>query len=169
MDTTKKANEFIKKGVALLPDDAKTEWKAQASDIFINDAIDAAIKELEKPSDPNHPEMYMEKVSMLEAYSVQEANRMASTLWRLQLLPEDLEKEYRELPSMAEIVQPYNNFLASRQARMDELNEKGKELQWEKQEMEIFMGVINGVPTEESEKRYEEFKKTQQAALAGGR
>ena len=169
MENTTKANKIIKEGIALLPDDAKAEWKAQAADVFINEAIDAAAKELEKPSDPERPEMYMEKVSMLEAYAVQEANRMASTLWRLQILPEELEKEYRDLPPMSEVVKPYNSFLASRQARADKLGEEGKELQWEKQQMEIFMGIINGIPAEESAKKYEEFRNAQQAALAGAR
>lgn len=162
MDTIKAANKIIKDGIALLPDDAKGEWKASASDIFINEAIDAAV-------DAANGSLKEEKEAMLEAYAVQEANRMASTLWRLELLTEALEKEYRELPAMAEIVVPYNKFLEARQKRTDELAEKGNELQRERRELDIFMGIINGVPAEESEERYEQFKNAQQAALAGAR
>lgn len=169
LKTLVKANNIIEAGLALLPDDAKAEWKASASDMFINEAIDAANTALEQPSTPGSIEMFKEKEAMLTAYAVQEANRMASTLWRLQLLTDELEKDYRALPTMDEVVKPYNEFLEARQKRTDELTEKGNELQQEKRELDIFMGIINGVPAEESEKRYEQFKNAQQAALAGAR
>lgn len=162
MDTIKAANKIIKEGITLLPDEAKVEWKASASDIFINEAIDAAAEALDG-------DLKDEKQAMLEAYAVQEANRMASTLWRLQVLTDDIEKEYRALPLMTEVVKPYNEFLDARNARSTELTEKGNELQKEKRELDIFMGIINGVPAEESEKRYEDFKNAQQAAMAGAR
>lgn len=160
METIKAANKVIKDGLALLPDEAKAEWKASASDIFIDEAIGNACGAI------NGNE---EKEAMLTAYAVQEANRMASTLWRLELLTDELEKEYRALPSMIEAVKPYNEFLAARNERSNKLAEEGKVLQEEKKDLDIFMGIVNGVPAKESEKRYNEFQKAQQAALAGGR
>lgn len=160
METIKAANKIIKDGLALLPDEAKVEWKASASDIFIDKAINNACGAI------NGNE---EKEAMLAAYSVQEANRMASTLWRLELLTDEIEKEYRALPSMTEIVKPYNDFLAARNERSNKLVEEGKALQEEKKDLDIFMGIVNGVPAKDSEKRYAEFQKAQQAALAGGR
>ena len=97
MDTIKAANKIIREGIALLPDDAKKEFKAKASDIFEDEAINNACGAINGNA---------EKEAMLAAYAVQEANRMASTLWRLQLITEDLEKEYRALPAMDEIVKP---------------------------------------------------------------
>lgn len=160
METIKAANKIIKEGLAILPDEAKAEWKTSASDIFIDEAINNACGAI------NGNE---EKRTMLEAYAVQEANRMASTLWRLQLLTKDLEAEYRALPSMTEVVKPYNEFLAARNEKANKLAEDGKALQEEKKDLDIFMGIVNGVPASESEKRYNEFQKAQQAALAGGR
>lgn len=160
MDVIKAANKVIKDGMAVLPDEAKKDWKASASDIFIDEAINNACGAINGNA---------EKRAMLEAYAVQEANRMASTLWRLQILPKELEEEYRALPSMAEIVKPYNEFLAARNERANKLSEEGKVLQEEKKDLDIFMGIVNGVPAKESEKRYNEFQKAQQAALAGGR
>ena len=169
MDNITRSIKVIEDGLKLLPDDAKAEWKASASDIFINEAIKNAVKALDEPTGPETTETHLEKIAMLDAYSVQEANRMATTLWRLELLTDEIEKEYRKLPSMADVVGPYNIFLTNRQARMDELASQGEQIQTEKREMEIFMGILNGVPAEESEKRYEDFKKQQQAAMAGGR
>ena len=170
MDTIKLANKIIKEGVALLPDEAKSAWKAPAADVFVNEAIDAAIESLnsEAVSAETFP-LHSEKEAMLEAFSVQEANRMASTLWRLKLLTEDLEKEYRELPAMEELADAYNLYMTSRKARMDKVMEQHKAIAEEEKNLDIFKGIINGIPADESEKRYEEYQKQQQAAMGGGR
>ena len=77
MDTIKAANKIIKDGVALLPDDAKAEYKAQAGGIFIYEAISNAMAMVNED---------LERSALLEAYAVQEANRVVTTLWREQLL-----------------------------------------------------------------------------------
>ena len=156
MDTIKAANKVIKEGIALLPDEAKKDFKAQASDIFINEAINNACGAL------NDNE---EKIAMLGAYAVQEANRVASTLWREGLLTSELEKEYRTLPKMAEMAAKYNEFLDARKARMDEIMAQHKVISEEERDLDIFKGIINGVSAEESEKKYDEYRKQQQAAM----
>lgn len=160
MDTIKEANKIIKEGLSLLPDDAKKEFKTKASDIFEDEAISNAYGVINGNA---------EKEAMLAAYTVQEANRMASTLWRLQLITEELEKEYRALPTMNEVVKTYNEFLSARDERANKLTEEGNAIQEERKEMDIFMGIINGVAAEDSEKQYEAFKDAQQKALAGAR
>lgn len=160
MDTIKAANKIIKEGIALLPDDAKKDFKAQANDIFVDEAINNACGAL------NGDE---EKIAMLGAYAVQEANRVVTMLWRLILLPPELENEYRRLPRMEDMAKEYNEFTSARKARMDEIMANHKVIADEEAELDIFKGIINGIPAEESKKRYEEFKKQQQAAMAGGR
>lgn len=39
----------------------------------------------------------------------------------------------------------------------------------EEKELDIFKGIVNGIPAEESEQRYNDYQKQQQAAMAGGR
>ena len=160
MDTIKAANKVIKDGLALLPEEVLGDFKAQASDIFINDAINNACGALNGND---------EKIAMLAAYAVQEANRVASTVWRLVPMPEDLEKEYRALPSMKEMAGAYNAFLSERKARMDKIMAEHKAISEEEKDLDIFKGIVNGVPAEESEKRYAEYQQRQQAAMAGGR
>lgn len=160
MDTIKLSLKVIKDGIALLPDDAKKDFKAVASDIFIDEAINNACGAL------NDNE---EKIAMLGAYAVQEANRVVSTLWREELLPENLEAEYRKLPKMTEMADKYNEFTSARKERMDKVMADHKVIAEEEKELDIFKGIINGVPAEESEKRYNEYKKQQQAALGGAR
>lgn len=160
MEIIKKANKIIKEGIALLPDDAKGDFKASASDIFVDEAINNACGAVNKNE---------EKIAMLEAWAVQEANTVVSELWRMQLLTPELEKAYRELPAMKETADAYNKFLDDRKARKDALMEQIKAINEEERELDIFKGIINGIPAEESEKRYEAYRKQQQAALAGGR
>ena len=160
MDTIKAANKIIKDGVALLPDDAKAEYKAQANDIFIYEAISNAMAMVNENE---------ERAALLGAYAVQEANRVVTTLWREQLLPEDLEKEYRALPSMKEMAEAYNKFTSERKARMDEVMAQHKTIANEEKELDIFKGVINGMDKKESEKKYAEYQQQAQQAMAGGR
>lgn len=156
MDTIKAANKVIKEGIALLPDEMKGDFKAQASDIFIDEAINNACGAL------NDNE---EKIAMLSAYAVQEANRVISTLWREELLTEDLEKEYRALPKMKDMADAYNKFTADRKERMDKIMADHKIIVEEERDLDIFKGIVNGIPAEESEKRYDDFQKQQQAAM----
>ena len=158
MDTIKIANKIIKDGIALLPDDAKGEFKAQASDIFINEAIANALGAVNKNE---------EKIALLTAYAVQEANRVVTTLWRLQLLPEDMEKTYRELPVMKDVADAYNEFTSARKERMDKIMADHKVLAEEGKELDIFKGIINGISAKEAEKKYEDFKNAQQQAMGG--
>lgn len=156
MDTIKAANKIIKDGIALLPDGAKGDFKAQASEIFINEAIANAMGAVNEDA---------EKIALLSAYAVQEANRVVTTLWRLQLLPEDMEKAYRELPAMTEMAKSYNEFTSARKERMDKIMADHKVIADEEKELDIFKGIINGISAKEATKKYEEFKKSQQQAM----
>lgn len=157
MDTIKAANKVIKDGIALLPDDAKGDFKAMRSDIFINEAIANAMGAVNKDE---------ERTALLKAYAIQEANRVASTVWRLvPPVPEDFEKEYRALPSMKEVADAYNVFTDARKARMDEVMAAHKVITDEEGELDIFKGIINGIPAKDAEKEYEDYKKKQQQAM----
>lgn len=156
MDTIKEANKIIKEGIALLPDEAKADFKAQASDIFIDEAINNACGAVNEDA---------EKTALLGAYAVQEANRVVTTLWRLELLPKDMEKAYRKLPPMTEMADGYNKFTSARKERMDAVMADHKVIAEEEKELDIFKGIINGIPAEESAKRYADYQKQQQAAM----
>lgn len=161
MDTIKAANKVIRDGIALLPDDAKGDFKAMRADIFIDEAISNAMGAI------NGDE---ERTALLRAYAIQEASRVASTVWRLAPpVPEDFEKEYRALPSMKEVADAYNVFTDDRKARMDKVMAAHKVIADEEGELDIFKGIINGISAKDAAKEYEEFKKKQQQALAGGR
>lgn len=160
METIKQANKIIKEGIALLPDEAKADFRAQASDIFIDEAISNAM------GATNENE---EKIALLEAYAVQEANRVVTTLWRLQLLPDSMEASYRALPTMKEEADKYNQFTSARKERMDKIMADHKVIAEEEKELDIFKGIVNGISAKEAERKYNEFKNAQQQAMTGGR
>ena len=160
MDTIKAANKIIKDGVALLPDDAKAEYKAQANDIFIYEAISNAMAMVNENE---------ERAALLGAYAVQEANRVVTMLWRMELLPPELENAYRKLPRMEDMAKMYNEFTSARKARMDEVMAQHRAIAEEEKELDIFKGVINGMDKKESEKKYTEYQQQAQQAMAGGR
>ena len=155
MDTIKKANKILAEGILLLPDEAKESFKTDTG-IMKNEAINNACGML------NDNE---EKIAMLKAYAVQEANSVVSILWREQLLTPELEKEYRELPSMKEMADAYNVFTDERKKRMDAVMDQHRAIANEEKELDIFKGVVNGMSKEESEKKYEEYQKQQQQAM----
>lgn len=161
METIKAANKVIRDGIALLPDDAKGDFKAMRSDIFIDEAISNAMGAVNEDE---------ERIALLKAYAVQEANRVASTVWRLvPPVPKEFEKEYRALPTMKEVADAYNVFTDDRKARMDKIMAAHKVIADEEGELDIFKGIINGVSAKDAKKEYEDFKKQQQRAMTGGR
>lgn len=160
MDIIKLANKVIKDGIALLPDEAKGDFKASASDIYTFEAIANAMGAVNENE---------EKTALLAAYAVQEANRVASTVWRLVPMPEDYEKEYRSLPSMKEMADKYNEYTSARKAKLDKIVAENNAIAEEERDLDIFKGIVNGIPAKESEKRYNEYQQKRQAAIAGGR
>lgn len=159
MDTIKAANKIVKEGLLLLPDEAKGDFKAAANkDIFVNEAIETASTVVGDN---------LEKKVMLEAIAVREANQMAATLWRLELITPELEKEFRALPPLADIVDEYNVFVTNRKAKEDKLSEQFREFSEEKRDIDIFMGIINGIAPDVAEQKYEDFRNAQQQALGG--
>lgn len=155
MDTIKLANKILKEGIKLLPDDAKADFKTKLGDIFVDESISNACGMVNEDE---------EKIAMLTAWTVQEANRVVTTLWREGLLPEDLEKEYRKLPSMKECADAYNEFTADRKERMNKVMEEYNAIAAEEKDLDIFRGVINGLDKEQSERKYKEFMEQQKAA-----
>lgn len=160
METIKVANKIIRDGIALLPDEAKGDFKTRENGLFTYEAINNACGAVNEDS---------EKTAMLEAYAVQEANRVVTMLWRMELLTPELEKAYRELPKMEAEAEAYNQFTADRKARMDKVMEQYNAIHAEEADLDIFKGIINGLSADEAGKRYNEFQKQQQQAMTGGR
>ena len=160
MDTVKLANKVLKDGVALLPDEAKGEFLASADKerkTFIYEAINNACGMV------NDDE---ERIALLAAYAVQEANRVVGLLWREELLTEELEKEYRQLPKMKEVAEEYAKFEKKKNEEKEEINKVMQKFAEQQKELDIFKGVINGMTADTAKKEYEAYAKSAQQAMS---
>jgi hypothetical protein len=52
---------------------------------------------------------------------------------------------------------------------MDKVMADHKVIAEEEKDLDIFKGIVNGISAKEAEKKYNEFKRQQQAALGGAR
>lgn len=151
-DTTTKAVEYVKKALFILPEDNRDYGYFTK---FL-DAYDNA----EKLADTD------EKVAILYATAVKVAHQITSILFRLNKLPEDLLKEYREFPLPEDAEKEYIEVSKPRKEKAEELQKKLAETQDEQIEVDVFIQVVNGVSEEEARQKIEDYK-LQSAAMQG--
>jgi len=92
-------------------------------------------------------------------WMVSMANNAAFLLWRRNLMAEEIEAEYRTLPSTEDAMKDYNDF-------MEADNEEAKKLEAERRvfmdgqhKIDIFKAVLGGTPKAEAEAKLEEYQK----------
>ena len=82
----------------------------------------------------------------------------------------DAETEERVAAADGEYVTEDNKVITIAEGKVVSIVEKEEEPEIEEEkELDIFKGIVNGIPAEESEKRYNDYQKQEQAAMAGGR
>lgn len=153
MDVAKQANTLIKKALELLTEEADIKQYGNIPEIFNN----ASGMVNENP----------ECVAMLKGWMVSKANSVMFLIWRRGLMTEELEKEYRALPTPEEAVKDFENFEKTNADRANELEEARKKFMDEQHVTDIFKAVLNGLTKEKAEQEYA--KMQQQIAKAQGR
>lgn len=104
-----------------------------------------------------------EKKLMLKDTAVKVANQLSFILFRENLLSEELEKEYRELPSPEATEAELKQENEIRKQSYEELQKQLNEAQNKQKAVDIFMQVMGGLSKEEAEEKYEQYQQ------AGGR
>lgn len=145
MDTAKQANTFITNALAVLTDENDIAQYSRLPEIFNNAA--GMVND------------NAECIAMLKGWMVSKANSVAFLLWRRGILTEELEKEYRALPSAEEAVVDFEEFEKASSAKAAELEAARKEFMEEQHVSDIFKAVLNGMSKEKAE---EEYKKMQE-------
>jgi hypothetical protein len=74
-------------------------------------------------------------------------------------LTDDIEKEYRSLPTTEEALVDYNKLMAVEKEKADALEAQRKEYVEAQHKFDIFKSILNGVPAEEAEKQYQAYQK----------
>lgn len=155
MDTVKLANNIIVEATHFLtkPEQEAIKYRGLLPEQVISNACGMVNKDKRREA-------------TLKAFAVQEANRVIGILWRNQKLTPELEKSYRELPSMEDAAKDFNLEEEKRRAVKSEIDLQMKQWSEAEREFDLFKGVLNGMTKKEAEqeqKRYmEQVAKAQQ-------
>ena len=144
MDVAKQANQIVKKVLEKLTDEKDIARFKDVPEIFNNASGMINGNAMNE--------------ALLKGWMVSQANNAVFLLWRRGILTEDIEKEYRALPSTEEAVKDYDDLQAKDKAIADELEAKRKEYMDGQHVLDIFKAVLNGVPKEKAEAQYEEYR-----------
>lgn len=149
METADKAKSYLEKAVKVLPEDNHNhDYFAKFLTSFEN---------AKKIADSD------EKKAYLADATVKVANQLSFILFREDLLTEDLEKEYRALPSAEETTKALEEANKVRKDKYEELAKMNKEAEDEQMDIDVFQQVLGGRSVEEAKQKLEDYK------AAGGR
>ena len=144
METAKQANQIVKKVLEKLTDDKDVARFSSVPEIFNNASGMINGNEMNE--------------ALLKGWMVSQANNAVFLLWRRGTLTKEIEDEYRKLPSTEEAVKDYDELQAKDKAVADELEAKRREYMEGQHVLDIFKAVLNGVPKDQAEAKYEEYK-----------
>lgn len=98
------------------------------------------------------------KAALLDAWMVSQATNAVFLLWRRGIKHDDIEKEWRELPTTDTVAQHYEDLLTEDKKVADKLEAERREFMNHQHELDIFKAVLNGQTKEEAEARYQEYQ-----------
>lgn len=150
METAKQANQLIKKALEILTDENDLAHFSNVPEIFNN------------ASGMVNGDEYCE--AMLKGWMVSQANNIMFLLWRRGLLTQDLEDEYRELPSTEEAVKDFDGFEKANAEKANELEAARKEFMDAQHKTDIFKAILNGMSKEKAEEEYAKMQAQIEAA-----
>lgn len=156
MDIVKQANKIIRDALATL--DEKDQEGLKYRGLSGSEIIGNASAMVNK---------HEGKAALLKVWSVSEANRLCSFVWRKGMMTEELEKEYRELPTIEEAGEDFKNFSDKRKVVADELEQQKKSFSDEDRDLQIFQAVLSGVSKKEAEKEMDVYQKQAQSSMKG--
>lgn len=150
METAKQANQLIKKALEILTDENDLAHFSNVPEIF-NNASGMV-------NGDGHCE------AMLKGWMVSQANNIMFLLWRRSLLTQELEAEYRELPSTEEAVKDFDGFEKANAEKANELEAARKEFMDAQHKTDIFKAILNGMSKEKAEEEYAKMQAQIEAA-----
>lgn len=146
---TKQAISYIEKAIKILPGGHRDH--------------DYFVRFLSGSSNAQDLADTKEKELMLKDTAVKVANQLSFILFRENLLTDELETEYRELPSPEATEAELKTENTIRKQSQEELQKQITEAQNQQKSIDIFMQVMGGLSKEEAEEKYEQYQQ------AGGR
>lgn len=144
MEEAKQANQIVKEVLTRLTDENDIARFTQVPEIFNNAAGMVNGNPINE--------------ALLKTWIVSEATNAVFLLWRRNIKHDDIEAEWRKLPTTDEMAAAYNAFIAEDKKEADEIEARRRAYMDKQHELDIFKAVLNGTPKEEAERKYKEYQ-----------
>lgn len=163
LDVAKKANDLVSKVVGVVTEAyANKHPKVKKEDIArfngVNEIFSTACSVLQKN---------VEKEALLAGWMVSMANNAAFLLWRRDIMTEEVNALYRELPSTEEAMEEFNKIQEQNQAIAKDLETQRREFMDKQHEIDIFKAILNGMSKQEAEAKLKEQQEMLAQAMKG--
>lgn len=145
IEVAKKANKIIKDVLGRLEEKADIERYKDIPEIFNNASGIVNGNKI--------------NAALLNTWMVSQATNAVFLLWRRQIKHDDIEAEWRKLPTTDEMAAAYEELLKEDRAVAEKIEAERREYMDKQHVLDIFKGVLNGDSKEEAERKYAEFQK----------
>lgn len=143
-EIAKQANQIVKKVLERLTEPRDIEHYQDVPTIYNN--ASGMVNDDER------------KAALLDTWMVSQATNAVFLLWRRGIKHDDIEKEWRKLPTTDTVAQHYEDTLKADKKIADKLEAERREYTSRQHEIDIFKAVLNGRTKEEAEARYQEYQ-----------
>lgn len=103
--------------------------------------------------------------ALLNVWMVSQATNMVFLLWRREIEHDDIEKEWRELPSTDAMMEAYEASQEPDKKEAEELETRRRAYMDKQHQLDIFKGVLNGQSKEEAEANYKAYQERMAKSL----
>ena len=141
---------------------------AKQANQIIKSALECLVEKRDIDNFKDVPEIYNNasgmvnkderKDALLDAWMLSQATNIVFLLWRRQIKHDEIEAEWRKLPTTDETAQRYEDALKEDNKVADELEKKRRAFIERQHELDIFKAVLNGESKEKAEARYNKYQ-----------
>lgn len=140
----KKANQIIKKVLDRLTDKKDIDNFKNVPEIFNNASGQINANPI--------------NIALLNLWMTSQATNAVFLLWRRSLKHDDIEKEWRELPTTDELMDVYQGLIDEDRKIAEKLEAERRTYMNGQHELDIFKGILNGLTKEEAEAKQKEYQ-----------
>ena len=141
---------------------------AKKANQIVKEVLERLTNERDINNFKNVPEIFNNAAGMLEGnatniallnlWMTSQATNAVFLLWRRGIEHDDVEKEWRELPTTDELMDTYNALLDEDRKEAEKLEAERRVYMEGQRKLDIFKAVLNGLTKEEAEAKQKEYQ-----------
>lgn len=140
----KKANQIVKKVLERLTDERDINNFKNVPEIFNNAAGQLKANPI--------------NIALFNLWMASQATNATFLLWRRGIDHDDIEAEWRELPTTDELMDAYNALLDEDKKVAEQLENERRKYMDGQHELDIFKAILNGMTREQAEEKQKEYQ-----------